>query len=300
MTNRVTKHTISNMVFFAAFLLSAHFQAESVEARNGALRTRSVPFTGRRRQNLPYTGSDLSYIVVEPTFEHEVDEHRPVLGLQTDVADLAKDFHDAISAVNRGDENIHVGKLLKACECLEDTMRKIGLKQGAKDIGGNIAKIRNLYQKAPPERRDSMPELLLFEIESGVHGSGNGVKRIKDPSAAMGFLWLGRTINYQHHMFRLMLDEQQDPYDAARRAYDQDLKQYHSWPVQKICQAAMVSLKSMKRTSVLSTLGGFQENNFGEREKEATDRDIHRMMDSWKPMLCRWKKVFSDLNLENL
>jgi len=219
--------------------------------------------------------------------------------VRTEVHDLATDFEAAFQAINEDTEDIHVGKLLSACERLESTMRKIGFNQGAKDIGGNIGKIRNLYNRAPIRHRDSMPELLQYELESGVHDCGrNGERRIKDHTAAMGFLWLGRTLNYQYDMFRYMLDEKEEPYEAAKHAYEQDLKKHHSWAVQKVCQAAMMTLKPMKRSTVLSSLGGFSEECFGVLENDATNRDLHQMMNSWKPMLSKWKEVFSDMKLE--
>jgi len=214
------------------------------------------------------------------------------LSVRTDVADLAQDFHAAIQAMNQDDNDIHVGRLLNACDRLEDTMEKIGFKQGAKDIGMNIRKIRNMYCKVPACQRDTMPALLRYEKEMGMHSNG-----IKDPSAAMGFLWLGRVLNYQYSMFKLMLDENEEPYDAARRAYDLYLKHHQSWAVQKVCQAAMTTLKPMKKTSVFSRFGGFEEDCFGPMEHDATNRDLYELMDCWQPLLNRWKKVFSDLNL---
>ena len=230
----------------------------------------------------------------EPVKQTSAQNPRNVL--RTDVGDLANDFHAAMEAMNQVSEDIHVGKLLKACDRLAATMRKIGFTQGARDISGNIAKIRNLYDTAPSSHRDSMPALLQYEMELGVHGHGE-VKRIKDPSAAMGFLWLGRTLNYQHDMFKYMLDEKEEPYNAAKHAYEQDLKHHHSWALQKVCQAAMVSLKSMKRSTVMSTLGGFHEGSFGDREDEATNRDLHHMMSFWRPMLSRWRQVFPTCSL---
>ena len=212
--------------------------------------------------------------------------------VRTDVADLAKDFHAAIQAINQDNDDIHVGHLLSACERLENTMQKIGFKQGAKDIGANIQKIRNLHDRAPASQRDFMPALLRYEMETGIHANG-----IKDPSATMGFLWLGRALNYQYGMFKLMLDENEEPYCAARRAYDKDLKHHQSWAVQKVCQAALTTLKPMKRISVFSRFGGFEEDCFGPQEHDATNRDLYELMDTWRPLLKRWKKVFSDLDL---
>jgi hypothetical protein len=94
-----------------------------------------------------------------------------------------------------------------------------------------------------------------------------------------------------------MLDENEEPYYAARRAYDQDLKHHQSWAVQKVCQAAMTTLKPMKRTSVFSRFGGFEEACFGPLEHDATNRDLYELMNTWQPLLTRWKQVFSDLDL---
>lgn len=293
---------------FTAFL--AFFTLLRAEARLGSLQSRhgALKILSRfDRASITYSEDEANHhplLFLEDSADFSPSNRRsPIVTpsrVRTDVADLASDFQAAIQAMNQDDKDIHVGRLLTACERLENTMRKIGFNQGAKDIGGNIRKIRNLYTKAPPGQRDSMPHLLRYELETGVHDEANGTRRIKDPSAAVGFLWLGRTLNYQYDMFRLMLDENEEPYHAARRAYEKDLKQHHSWPVQKVCQAAMVTLKPMRKSAVLSSLGGFEEDCFGEQENEATHRDMHQMMDSWKPLLTRWKKVFSDLELESI
>jgi len=295
------------LVMFLAFL-----GTETTEARLGSLhkRRRSIKdLLGSDQSSITFSVTEANHhplLFLEDSPAHSLShknrrdvKRTPIINAQvrTDVADLVTDFQYAIQAMNQHENDIHVGRLLLACERLEGTMRKIGFSQGAKDIGGNIRKIRNLYNRAPLSQRDSMPDLLRYEIAIGVHDEPNGTRRIKDPSAAVGFLWLGRTLKYQYDMFRLMLDENEDPYQAARRAYDQDLKPHHSWAVQKACQAAMVTLKPMKKRAVLSSLGGFSEDAFGEQENEATYRDMHQMMDCWKPLLTRWKRVFSDLEL---
>ena len=118
----------------------------------------------------------------------------------SDLSDLACHFEQAISALNQGKDDIHVGKLLLACERLERTMRKIGFNQSAKDIAGNVSKIRNVYNSMPSNERNSMPALLQHELNTGVITKGS--KKLKEKSAAMGFLWLGRSINYQYDMFQ--------------------------------------------------------------------------------------------------
>lgn len=211
----------------------------------------------------------------------------------TDIAELADCFQNALIAVNQDENEIHVGKLLLACEQLESTMRRIGFTQSAKDIAGNIKKIRSVYCKLPESSRDCMPAILEHEIKSGVN-----MKRIPENSAACGFLWLGRSLNYQYDMFCHMLDDEDAaPYEAASAAYERDLRPYLSWPIQKICQAGMCTLKSKRRKQIFADIGGFSEECYGEREEEATKKDLRHMMDYIKAMLCRWRQVCSDLEL---
>jgi hypothetical protein len=152
-------------------------------------------------------------------------------------------------------------------------MRNIAFSQGANDIKGNVEKIRSLYDQAPVDQRDSMSSLLRYELESGMHKGRTGGK-LQDPSATMGFLWLGHALHYEYDMFNNMLDNNEEPYEAARRAYDQNLKQFHSWPVQKVCHAAMKTLKSMRCQTALAQLGGFSEETFGNKEDQATRRHL--------------------------
>ena len=50
-------------------------------------------------------------------------------------------------------------------------------------------------------------------------------------------------------MFQQMLeDDDETPYEAARYAYEKDLKPHLSWPLQKVCQAAMTRLKPIQNT----------------------------------------------------
>ena len=94
-----------------------------------------------------------------------------------------------------------------------------------------------------------------------------------------------------------MIDDDETPYEAASHAYQARLKPHLSWPLQKLCQTAMTSLKPMKRESILAKIGGFDEECFGDNEAETTVKDLRQVMDSWKPMMDRWKQIFSDLEL---
>jgi hypothetical protein len=62
----------------------------------------------------------------------------------------------------------------------------MGFGTSANDIANNMAKIRSTCDKLPSSERDSMSVLLKYEKDAaGMHSS-----------ATVGFLWLGRSINY--------------------------------------------------------------------------------------------------------
>jgi hypothetical protein len=287
------------------------------EARPGSFRTTARgKAILKARPEVSHNGAEANLLLIDPWSASDSRNYRkypgapatasstsecssPASYLTTDVGGLADCFQQAMGAVNENEDHIHVGRLLSACERLESTMRNIGFSQGANDIGGNISKIRALYEQAPVDQRDSMPSLLRYELEAGIH-RGKTEKELKDPSATMGFLWLGRALHYQYDMFNNILEKNEEPFEAAKHAYEQDLKPFHSWPAQKVCQAAMVTLKPMRCDSVLAQMGGFSKDSFGNMEDQATRRDLRQMMDYWKPMLSRWSKLFSDLELENI
>ena len=96
-----------------------------------------------------------------------------------------------------------------------------------------------------------------------------------------------------------MLDGQESPYEAASHAYQARLKPHLSWPLQKVCQTGLTTLKPMKRESILAKIGGYGDNEecFGTTECQITEQDLRQVMSSWKPMMNRWKQIFSELEL---
>ena len=157
-------------------------------------------------------------------------------------------------------------------------MRTIGFGRGADDIQSNVAKIRNIYNKVSVEKRDSMPELLRYELEMGIVNEGKK-KSFKTSSATMGLLWLGRSLNYQHNMFMHLLDnEQREPYEAACFAYENSMKQHMPWAMQKVCQTALKTLKGLRRDAILANIGGFSQDCYGNCEDEATRNDMRHVI----------------------
>jgi hypothetical protein len=277
-------------------------------------RGRNLIFKGRGGQSsAEHAGENESSIISTTTKSYGVYDKTRLYDIETTAtmkvvtkpttttkaAELIKPFEKVLIAVNRKTQDVHVGSLLTACTQLEQIMRNAGLSQIANDIAGNIKKIRNVYDQFPKDQRDSIAAIIQYEMDAGVHSDDR--RHLKENSAAMGFIWLGRIINYQYDMFSHMLNhDDADPYEAARLAYERNLKPHLSWTLQKVCQAAMNMLKPVKKSMIYSRIGGFDYNNnndFDVQGEEATKRDLRRVLGAWEPMLFRWKQIFAELDL---
>jgi len=249
-------------------------------------------------------------IATAATMSSSDEQRQHVNAVATDMAEMAQYFEQALVASSTTSADLNVGNLLTACDKLENSMRQIGFTQSANDISGNVKKIRNVYNRLPPQERDSLVSIVKHELDTGVHGDNdneneneNNHTTLKDSSATMGFLWLGRSINYQNDMFRQMLDhEDETPYNAAKHAYETALKPHLSWPLQKVSQTAMKRLKPLQSTKaeLFCRMGGFQQETYSREEEQATKRDLRKVVNSWQPMLNQWKQTFSDLDLAQI
>jgi hypothetical protein len=275
-------------------------------------RGRNLIFKGRGGQSSTEHGENESTIISTITKSYGIYDKTRLYDIETTAtmkvvtkprmttkaAELIKPFEKVLIAVNRKTQDVHVGSLLTACTQLEQIMRKAGLSQIANDMAGNIKKIRNVYDQFPKDQRDSIAAIVRYEMDAGVHTDR---RHLKENSAAMGLLWLGRIINYQYDMFSHMLNhDDAEPYEAARLAYERNLKSHLSWTLQKVCQAAMNMLKPVKKSMIYSRIGGLDYNNnndFDGQGEEATKRDLRRVLGTWEPMLFRWKQIFAELDL---
>jgi hypothetical protein len=290
----------SNLFLFFAFTIATPYYANArllvrskpPENHFGFLR----PSTGENEMDTITTASIPSFII-----GRNKQYSSPGSQVSTKVGDLMQSFREAVHKQQENtSHDVHVGKLLSAFQRLEDTMRNVGLKQNANDVAGNLAKVQELYQRAPSDRRDDMSALLRWEIESGVHKDEDGGFKIKEKSGAMGFLWLGRNLNYQYDMYRLMLEEGYEPIQAARVAFEQDLRPHLSWATSKVVQAGIKTLTPPRQSALFSKIGGFQEESYGAQEDDATRRDVKEMLNVWQPLLSEWKQVFDELELDNV
>lgn len=126
---------------------------------------------------------------------------------------LQQPFQEALRLSPRQDRpEIETEKLLKAIRKLKDSMNAVGQDRNAAEIERNLQKIQSLYRIAPKSRRETLRSLLEYEKELGVHGPDG---RLKDPSGAMGLLWIRRSLAFQERMYSLILDNAMKTNEAA-------------------------------------------------------------------------------------
>ena len=202
---------------------------------------------------------------------------------------LAESFEDALEE-DSPDGCIDTECLLLACRKYSSVLKDMGQRQVASDLEGNLGKLEALYHATPPSRRKTVSVLLEYEKSLGTHGHGG---RLKDPSGAMGLLWIRRSLACQQRMYTMLL-ENRAPEEAAVEAYRLELQPYHGWVLQKMALAKSVP----SRQDTLSRIGGF-EGRFGREEELTTVKDLHTLLSTWRPILDRCKQIYADLDIED-
>lgn len=136
--------------------------------------------------------------------------------------------------------------------------------------------------------------MLELERESDIH-NGNV---LKDPSAAMGLLWIRRSLAFQSRLFESLLpSDGLHPKDAAISAYHDHLYPYHGWMLRSIFPT---SLSQMPHREVfLSTFGEIDLQDLGEDEETKITRKLRALISTLDPLLAVWKDSFIELDLED-
>lgn len=100
-------------------------------------------------------------------------------------------------------------------------------------------------------------------------------------------------------MYKLVLEYNKSPKDAAMISYGVELQPYHSWALQRIYTIAMKAKTPALREDMLANVGGFPQGGLGKLEEQAIVNDLRELMDVWQPLLARWKEIYSQLDLED-
>lgn len=220
--------------------------------------------------------------------------------IETQLQQVADIFESVLEATSQSLENhIPMDPLLEACHTLLEVMQKTGPKAVARDFGNNLRKIESVHH---PSRTQTVTSLLQLERDSGIHREGNESSLyLKDPSGAMGLLWIRRTLAFQTDFYEQLLAGS-DPLDAIHRAYQQQLKPYHGWALTK-CYNLLVGNNIPPRGLLLARVGGYYEHQEHDEKyqqhEQKTLEDLKRLVASWRPLLQHWKRSFIELGMED-
>lgn len=188
------------------------------------------------------------------------------------------------------DGEIAMQPLLQACQQLQKVMHATGQDGNARDLGQNIRKIEQALRQLPASIPTTMRALLQHEKATGVLQADG---HLRNPSAAVGLLWVRRSVAFQHGMNRLLLEQPElSPLQAALQTYHSELQDYHSWGLQKIYKLAFRTT-TPDRPHMLAQLRGNAAKTGGSssasllldaREEAETTEDLQRLVDAWQPV----------------
>jgi len=193
--------------------------------------------------------------------------------------------------------DIDTAQLLKACRAHLKLMKSGGasLRLVAKDLESNLLKAETPFMKAPKQGK-TLYSLLESERHSGIHEEGN---LLANESAAMGLLWIRRSLAFQLDLFEssLVSEKGKDPGVAAIDAYEKNLLPYHGWMLQKVFPLSLSAMP--KRNAFISALGGSEEPVSFAHEEEIVKK-LSTLLKMWRPIIKRWRHDFESLNLEDV
>ena len=211
----------------------------------------------------------------------------------TQIGNVGQAFEQVYNVDNN---SIDTNQLLNACQIFANVMRSTGQTPVARDLEGNMKNIQRLYNEN--DKMISLDDMLQYEADQGIH-KPNGV--LQNPSAAIGSLWIRRSLTFQSKFYQGILDGK-NPTNAALDAYEQELEPYHGWALRKVYRVGLKTFSPSTKKDALKQIGGFASNTGSDDEAaslEATERDLTHMLRVWRPLLQRWKQVHVELDLED-
>ena len=204
----------------------------------------------------------------------------------------------SFKSVLRNGREVEVSQLLKACRAHLTLVKSGGtaLKLVAKDMESNLLKAEALFHQLQLQNKGSdLISMLETERSLGIHDGSV----LRDSSAAMGLLWIRRSLAFQMDLFTsLMPSSTKSPTDAAMDAYKKHLLPFHGWMLQRIFP---MSLSQMPEREVfIAKFGGMETKDLTEvYEREICDK-LSDLIKTWEPLIGVWKEQFQRMDMEDM
>ncbi|KAL9186155.1 hypothetical protein ACHAXT_005393 [Thalassiosira profunda] len=197
------------------------------------------------------------------------------------------------SSVLRGGE-VDTAQLLKACKAHLKLMKTGGsaLRIVAKDLESNVQKAERVYKKKPREARH-LSSLLECEKSSGIH-NGNV---LHEKSAAMGLLWIRRSLAFQLDLYASLIHGRVHPKEAAHSAYTRHLSPFHGWALRKIFPASLANMPA--REVFMAKFGGIDVHELNDEYDRMIAKKLKALVATWDPLLGTWAEEYERQGLED-
>ena len=206
------------------------------------------------------------------------------------------DVCTTFSACLKEDE-VDTAQLIKACKAHLEFMKSFkgnSLVLVAKDLESNLHKASKPFKKQPEQGR-TLSSLLHSERKAGIH-KGNV---LKEQSAAMGLLWIRRSLKFQSELYASLIDQDgPHPRDAAERAYTNTLRKYHGWALRKLFPATISQMPD--RHEFIANIGGVTVDELNEEVDAEVVSKLQSLVSAWDPLITTWEQDFARLNLEDV
>lgn len=203
------------------------------------------------------------------------------------------DVCHAFSSVLKGNE-VDTAQLLKACKAHLAFMKNGGssLRLVAKDLESNVHKAEKVYKKSPKEHK-CLSSLLQCEKDKDIH---NG-DELHEKSAAMGLLWIRRSLAFQLDLYSSLIHGQVHPKEAANSAYKKHLAPFHGWALRKVFPASLTAMPD--REVFIAKCAGIPVHELNEEYDRIIAKKLKSLVSTWDPLLDSWKDEFERLGLED-
>lgn len=198
------------------------------------------------------------------------------------------------SSVLRSGNEVDTAQLLKACRAHLAFMKSGGssLRLVAKDLEANVQKAEKVFKKSPKDGK-CLSSLLALEKERGIH-NGN---ELQEKSAAMGLLWIRRSLAFQLDLYSSLIYDLEHPRDAAYNAYSKHLSPFHGWALRKVFPASLSQMP--ERRVFIAKFGGIDPDELNEEIDRVIAKKLKTLVGTWEPIINTWRGEFERLDLED-
>lgn len=209
----------------------------------------------------------------------------------TKLDDVCATFSECL----KGDE-VYTAKLIEACKAHLIFMKSAGtsLRLVAKDLESNLQKAEKPFKNSI-KRGKTLLSLLESEREAGIHKGSI----LKEQSAAMGLLWIRRSLAFQLELYASLIDQDgPHPRDAAYAAYAKHLSPFHGWALRKLFPATLSKMPD--REAFIAMFGGVTLDELNEEVNREVVNKLQSLVTVWVPLIRTWEQDFARLDLEDV